>query len=63
MPNYCVIVRNVADTESRTPLAIGGQQVEYCTAPDPETVNEMVQRELSRTCDPSLYTWTITEQP
>ena len=63
MPNYCVIVRNVADTESRTPLAIGGQQVEYCTAPNLETVNDIVRRELSRTTDPSLYTWTITEQP
>lgn len=63
MPNYCVIVKNIADTQSRTPFAIGGQQVEYCSAPDPETVDAMVRKELSKVTDPSLYTWTITEQP
>ena len=63
MPKYCVIVTNVSDTRCRTPFEIGASQVEYCEAPNPETVNEMVKKSISRTGDPSLYTWTTTEQP
>jgi hypothetical protein len=63
MPNYCVIVTNVSDQLARPPIHIGSSQVEYCTAPDPETVNEMVRKDISRTGNPADYTWTITEQP
>jgi hypothetical protein len=62
MPNYCIVVTNVSNHASRQPR-VGGQQVEYCTAPDPETVNEMVKKNISRTDNPADYTWTITEQP
>ena len=63
MPKYCVIVTNVADHNSRTPFQVGSSQVEYCDAPNPETVTEMVKKSIQRTTDPDLYTWTITEQP
>ena len=63
MPKYCVIVTNRSDANSRPPLQIGSSQVEYCEAADPETVNEMVKKSISRTDDPRDYTWTITEQP
>ena len=63
MPKYCIIVRNVSDTTSRPPYVIGAEQVEYCTAANPEIVDQLVRKEISRTTDPSLYSWTITEQP
>ena len=62
MPKYCVIVTNKSDANSRTPFEIGSSQVEYCTAPDPETVDQMVRKSISLTADPNDYTWTITEQ-
>ena len=62
MPKYCVIVTNVSNSLGRPPLQLGGSQVEYCTAPNPETVNEMVKKSISRTDNPQDYTWTITEQ-
>lgn len=63
MKNYCIIVRNISDHNARPPLAPGQQQIEYCTAPDPETVEAMVRKSISRTGNPADYTWTITEQP
>jgi hypothetical protein len=63
MPKYCVIVTNQSDTEARPPIHIGSSQVEYCEAPDPETVDLMVRKSISRTGNPNDYTWTITEQP
>jgi hypothetical protein len=62
MPKYCVIVTNQSDIDARPPIHIGSSQVEYCTAPDPETVNEMIKKSISRTSDPINYSWTITEQ-
>ena len=62
MPKYCVIVTNRSDANARPPIQIGSSQVEYCTAPDPETVNEMIKKSISRTSDPINYSWTITEQ-
>lgn len=62
MPKYCVIVVNQSDHASQSPFAVGAQQVEYCEAADPETVERMVRRELSRVTNPDLYTWTITPQ-
>lgn len=62
MPNYCVIVVNVSDANSRSPFHIGSSQIEYCSAPNPETVDEMVRKSISQTADPNDYTWTITEQ-
>jgi hypothetical protein len=59
MPHYRILIENVSDT-IRKP---GWSQTEYCTAPDPETVNKMVIRDMSRFVDPSLYKWTITETP
>jgi hypothetical protein len=44
-------------------MQIGASQVEYCEATDPETVNEMVKKSISRTGFADDYTWTITEQP
>ena len=62
MPKYCVIVTNVSNHSGRPPLHMGASQVEYCDAPNPETVNEMVIKSISRTDNPADYTWTITEQ-
>lgn len=62
MPKYCIIVTNVSNHASRQPQ-VGASQVEYCDAPNPEIVNEMVIKHISRTDNPADYTWTITEQP
>jgi hypothetical protein len=62
MPKYCVIVTNVSDANSRTPFQIGSSQVEYCTAPDPETVDLMVRKSINQTADANDYTWSITLQ-
>jgi hypothetical protein len=63
MPKYCVIVTNQSDIDARPPIHMGSSQVEYCEAPDPETVELMVRKSISRYTNPDLYTWTITEQP
>jgi hypothetical protein len=63
MPKYCVIVTNRSDANARPPIHIGSSQVEYCEAADPETVNEMVKKSISRTGFADDYSWTITEQP
>lgn len=63
MPNYCVIVTNVSNHASRSPMTVGASQVEYCTAPDVEVVNQIVRHNIARTDNPDDYTWTITEQP
>ena len=63
MPKYCIIVTNVSNHSARPPLHVGASQVEYCDAPSPETVNEMVKKSISRTDNPADYSWTITEQP
>ena len=62
MPRYCVIVRNERDYDCRPPFTVGCQQVEYCDAPNPETVEQMVRKSIARTGDPNNYSWTITEQ-
>lgn len=59
MPNYCVIVTNVSDHAARPPMAVGQSQVEHCSAPDEATAALIVQHQLSRFCDVTLYSWSI----
>ncbi len=61
MPKYLVKVVNVADTASREPFVIGHEQQEICVAPDPETVEQIIRKDISLTANPDLYSWTITQ--
>lgn len=57
MPYYRIDVTNV-NSPNHPP---GWQHTEYCFAPNTDTVNLMVRKDMSRFVDPDLYTWTITE--
>ncbi len=61
MPKYLVKVLNVSDSDSREPFVIGHEQQEICDAPDPETVEQIVRKDISRTANPDDYSWTITQ--
>jgi hypothetical protein len=61
MPKYLVKVLNVSDSHSREPFVIGHEQQEICEAPDPETVEQIVRKDISRTANPDDYSWTITQ--
>ena len=63
MPKYLVKVLNVSDHSSREPFTPGNEQQEICYAPDPETVEAIIRKDISLTTNPELYSWTITELP
>jgi len=59
MPYYKIIITSAAN-EHRGP---NWSQIEYCSAPNVETVNKMAVKDISRFDDATLYKWTVTEAP
>jgi hypothetical protein len=57
MPNYTVVFSNNGDTAHPA----NWSQTEVCTAPNVETVEQMIRRDAGRFVNLELYTWTITE--
>jgi hypothetical protein len=57
MPNYTIVFKNKSDPE----LPPYWSQTEVCTAPDVETVEQMIRRDAGRFVNVDLFTWTITE--
>jgi hypothetical protein len=59
MPYYEIIFENVSSIQHPP----GWKQVEHCSAPSVEVVDQMVRKDCSRYVNVEQYKWTITEVP